>query len=507
MKKNFTQSQLLLPQSGKVNSKKPHIVYATQNSVEIFETKIFQKTKSINQADGNEPLPLVQFIRTNDLFSVTVVCIPVAYIYNSVQLDQTASEEIKTLLATQPDALITYVVTHKTGGGNPLLVHVGGDCFRPERGALFSILERTRDLATGMLRKASMIFPDIPALTGGKKGEFVIINPTTEQSVAGSLSEQTIFKLMCMVLPVGISFLNFIKGYNEATQPNIIPPDSNSPDVFTGQLWNKFCGEWISKQGVSPKNITCLPAEFGGSGLSSSVPTAAGVATTAHELIKQLLNNNISAKRFLLEGGGGVGSNSIKILVNDFGVAPANITMVDISAAACDAAKKIGVNAVQMEANKFYQSLTGDIEFDLWMNNGVGDTAGLSEVQKLLQTGITIFMGGANNLFKVNELNDVLNEITESGAYAFPDWATSAGGWTYAVLDQFKKCGGNFHQDALHLIKQRNKKMVNDAFAKFTTGTDLWRKVEVNAKTVIDNCLVRQSMLTNSDFNISNWPL
>lgn len=498
-------SKLMLPQNGDVN--KPYIIYARRNSIEIYDIKRYQKMRTNFSIDNIEGEPLVQFIRTNELFSVTVVCSPVAYIHKSVRLDKTASREIEVLLATHPDALITYVVTHKTGGGNPLLVHVGGDCYRPERGALLSIMERTRDLATGMLRKASMIFPDIPALTGGKKGEFVIVNPNTEESVSGFLSDKTIFQLSCLVLPVGISFLNFIKGFNEQSQPNTLPPDSISPDVYTGQRWDKYCPEWIVKQGVSPKIITCLPAEFGGSGLSSSVPTAAGVTTTANELIKQLLNNNISAKKFLLEGGGGVGKNAMKFLVEDFGVAPANITMVDISAAACEEAKKIGVNAVQMEANKFYHSLTGEAEFDLWMNNGVGDTAGLLEVQKLLQTGIKIFMGGANNLFRVDELDGVLNEITMSDAYAYPDWATSAGGWTYAVLDQFKKCGGNFHQDALHVIKQRNTKMVNDAFTKFTAGADLWRKVEANAKTVIDHCLVRHSTLTNNDFNINNWAL
>lgn len=506
MQQKFTSTALFLPECGKHFHNESYIIYATKNSVDFFETKKFQKVKSIKQCVDYTQLPLVHFIRANELFSITVLCSPLSSLNNNIQLDGLSSSEIEALLVQDPDALITYVITHKTGGGNPLLVHVGGDCFRPERGELLSIMERTRDLATGMLRKASMIFPDIPALTGGKKGEFVIINPQTEQSVADKLSEQTIFKLMSMVLPVGISFLNFIKGYNEQSQPNIMPPDSNSPDVFTGQLWNKFCSEWVIK-GVNPKNITCLPAEFGGSGLSSSVPTAAGVTTTANELIKQLLNNNISAKKFLLEGGGGVGSNAIKFLIEDFGVSPANITMVDISAMACDEAKKLGVNAVQMEANKFYQSIPCEAKFDLWMNNGVGDTAGLSEILKLIQTGIKIFMGGANNLFKVDELDEVLDKINGSGAYAYPDWATSAGGWTYAVLDQFKKCGGIFHQDALLVIKQRNTKMVSDAVVNFSAGTDLWRKVEANAKNVIDSCLDRHATLTNSDFNITNWAL
>lgn len=177
-----------------------YIICATQTGIRFHSITHHPETAIIQEH------PLVDFIRENKMYSYNIVCYPVQTAVRLFQLTCPITQEIDNFLQQHPEAMAVYVVAHKTGG-HELLVSIGGDCYRPDRGNLLSMLTRTRDLATGMLRKSSLIFPDIPALTGGKKGEFGIIN-TNHESISKQLSSDAIFQLSAWIMPMGIQFLN-----------------------------------------------------------------------------------------------------------------------------------------------------------------------------------------------------------------------------------------------------------------------------------------------------------
>jgi len=282
-------------------------------------------------------------------------------------------------------------------------------------------------------------------------------------------------------------------------------PNSLSPDVFTGKKWDEYCMFW-HRHGINEHSITCINSPE--RPLNSSVPTAAGVIATTETLSTKLLYGEFKAKHFLMEGCGGVGSNAIQFLTEEHQVPGKNITVIDSNMEACFNAQTKGANAVCVEANEYYQALSqNDIKFDIWINNGVGDTVGLTEVINLLSSGIKIFVGGANNLFKVSELEIVLDLIAKHGAFAFPDYACSGGGWTLAVLEQIRKIKGDLSVNALEVIKERNVKMALDALSDFKPGSDLWRTVAMQAEIKIAHALQQHSKLTEDDFVIDNWQL
>ena len=105
------------------------------------------------------------------------------------------------------EAYVVYIVTHVNWKPlEELMVSIGGDCHRIDQQDLAQALERTRQLSSAMIRKAVAIFPDIPALHGGKKGEWIILDVSGRR--IDGISEETIALLGAMVIPKGIIFLN-----------------------------------------------------------------------------------------------------------------------------------------------------------------------------------------------------------------------------------------------------------------------------------------------------------
>ena len=480
------------------NHEGSYIIRATQNSIQFYDISFQPISPEINKH------PLISFIKEIDLYSYTIVCYPMkSALKRHRSLGKSTVTEVLQILEEIPDAMLIYIVAHKTGG-HPSLIAIGGDCYRPERINFYSMLIRTNDLAVGMLRKSVMIFPDIPALTGGKKGEFGIIN-SRHESISSKLSLDAIFELSAMIMPIGVNFLNHIKGYNTFDGVNSICPDSLSPDVFTGARWGKYTDLWI-RSGINPMFITCIPSET--TSINSSIPTATGVLATTKALVDVLFDNGLSNQHILCEGYGGVGSNTIRMLIEEYGVSASQITVVDSSPNACKDANSTGVTVINSDANVYYRSL-GDSSkrFDIWINNGVGDTLGMLEAINLLHAGVKIFVGGANNLFKVDELGSILDLIASQKAYAFPDWATSGGGWTYAVIEQVKKTGINLNAEAIVVVQERNRKMVDDILKSFESGEDLWRKMENKASILINQILKKHYNLTPADFHLLSWRL
>lgn len=420
--------------------------------------------------------------------------------------------ELGALLQHNRDVYIVYVITHHNPGQKPfgpLMVHIGGDCYREDRNIhdLESILNRTKELAEAMIKKAVMIFPDIPALHGGKKGEWIIVNKYGEK-IEG-ISSEAIVSLGSLAIPKGIGFLNRYKEqqaiqqgiFDRFPRQNYIRPDSASPDVLSGVFWRggkkdkylNMCDAWASR-GYDLSHVTCIPAELGGTLDESARPTAYGVATTAIELCKRYFNDRpLQELRFLLEAAGNVGRNTVEALIGTYGIPARQITVFDRNDAACKfVAEKFGVNTIALRGEDFYhmrllRDLENGIGYDVWLNNGEGDNTRTQDIAHLLQAGVKVFCGGANNFLKVAEEQASRQQIFTHGGWAWPDPASSGGGWTLAVMDMFARCQGlqantpQIQRLILETIITRNAKLVTDVLDSFDgqpNGQDIWNRVD-----------------------------
>jgi hypothetical protein len=394
----------------------------------------------------------------------------------------------------------------------PLTINIGGDCYRTGNQIrdLSSILDRTKLLAEAMLKKAVMIFPDIPALHGGKKGEWIILDENG-QKIEG-LSEEAIISLGSAIIPRGIRFLNKYKEQKAIAagifaafpERNYMLPDSGSPDVLSCLFWRgekpdkyiNMCQAWNERE-IDMRNFTCLPPNLGGTLDPSSRPTGFGVATTTMALVDKhpsLGKSSRSTLRFILEAAGGVGDATIEALIGQHKIRPQNITVFDKSADACSSVRaKYKVNAITLRHGDFYekrlrQAVEDDgICYDVWINNGEGNNTTPAHVRELLHAGVRIFTGGANNYLKDETQKESLQAIFEAGGWAWPDAATSGGGWTLAVIDLLTRCQGKesstkeIQRKILDIVAKRNRQLVHDVLEGLPAeagGADIWHRVE-----------------------------
>lgn len=434
--------------------------------------------------------------------------------------------ELDTLLRYERDVYVVYVVTHFNPGQRPLgpmTVNIGGDCYRTGREIkdLASILNRTRDLAEAMLKKAVMIFPHIPALHGGKKGEWIILDRGGRK--IDGISEEGIIALGSSIIPRGIGFLNRSKELearrlgicDRFPERDYIRPDSGSPDVLSGIYWRgevpekyiNMCDAW-SRRGEDLSSFTCLPDQLGGTRIPSAVPTGYGVATTTAELARRYFEprgKGMTDLGFLLEAAGGVGTSTVEALVGEYGVPPGNLTVFDKSEDACSRLReKFGVRTVTLgHADVYEKRLPEDVarrgrRFDVWINNGEGDNTTPAHVANLLDAGIRVFTGGANNFLEVESQQESLDRIFAAGGWTWPDPATSGGGWTLAVIDLLTRCQGRaantveIRDRILEIISSRNRRLVTDALDTLPPdagGDRIWRQVDALIDTRVRETL------------------
>ncbi len=453
--------------------------------------------------------------------------------------------ELDTLLRHEIHVYVVYAITHYNPEQRPLgplTVNIGGDCHRTGRAIkdLDSILNRTKNLAEAMLKKAVMIFPDIPALHGGKKGEWIILD--REGRKIDGLSEEAIIALGSAIIPKGIGFLNRYKQLQAKElgicsafpSVNYIKPDSGSPDVLSGIYWrgerpNKYinmCDAW-SKRGEDTTQYTCLPPNLGGTLDGSARPTGYGVATTTYELSKRYFKNRGKkpAKfRFLLEAAGGVGQNTVEALIDRHGIPAENITVFDRSEEVCTlVGEKFGVKTITLRHTDFYErrlprDMREDIHYDVWINNGEGDNTRPIHIENLIKAGVRVFTGGANNYLKVETQAQSRDLIFEAEGWAWPDPATSGGGWTLAVLDIMTRCQGkksnsdDTRRRILDIITTRNSNLVADVLDSLpadATGAMIWEKVDQLIKSRVRQTLALElspeQILEHAD--TSRWRL
>lgn len=436
--------------------------------------------------------------------------------------------ELKALLGDYQRVYVVYAVTHFNYRPlEELNVFIGGDCYRTgaEIKDLETVLSRTNDLAQAMIRKAVMIFPDIPTLHGGKKGEWIILD--REGKKIEGISQEAIVALGTLIIPKGIKFLNDYKEmkaikrkiFDGFPERNIIRSDTASPDVLSGPNWKVMCEVW-ARRGLDMSYITCLPESLGGPRVQSSYPTGYGVVASAIKLVEYYFKDKSLANiRFLLEALGGVGQATVEALLGK-GCRPENITAFDKSAEACwRAVDKYSINALTMTHDEFYRRLDGNQQYDVWINNGEGDNTLPAHVENLLKSGVRIFCGAANNFLKKTREEESLQRIFEAGAWAWPDEAASGGGWTLAVIDVLTRSKGEqsntleVRNQILDTIKSRNERLVDEVVGELNNGLAggeaIWQKVEQIINERVGGTLQKQfdsrDILEQAD--VTKWKL
>lgn len=427
---------------------------------------------------------------------------------NGFEHREQIATELQTLLEREERVYVVYVVTHFNHKPlEEMTVFIGGDCYRTGREIkdLETVLTRTKNLAQAMIRKAVIVFPDIPALHGGKKGEWIIID-RSGRKIEG-ISDEAIVALGTLIIPKGIKFLNQYKEqkakekgiYDSFPAQNAMRPDTASPDVLSGPNWKTMCDIWAKRE-VNLSFVTCLPPHLGGPVVPSAHPTGYGVVATALKLVEhRFAGSDKRELRFLLEALGGVGRATVEALIKEKGIAPEQITAFDKSPEACKlVSDQYGVHTIAMPSSQFYESLEPEQKFDVWINNGEGDNTRPEHIQKLLDCGVRVFCGAANNFLKLTDdenrspdhlKRESLQKIFDAGGWAWPDEAASGGGWTLAVVDVLTRAKGEqssseaTKRQIFETIIARNENLVDAVVADASSdgkadGETIWHGVE-----------------------------
>lgn len=498
---------------------------------QVLGTTTFEP-HALQEIEGLEKL--VELRKSEGVYSITTSII----VLNKNAIDDaiegfehrfSIAAELDALLSHFQQVYVAYAVTHFNHKPmDELTVFIGGDCYRTgeEIKDLETVLSRTKDLAQAMIRKAVMIFPDIPTLHGGKKGEWIVLDRDGKK-IEG-ISEEAIVALGTLIIPKGIKFLNDYKERNAKEsgifqsfpERNVIRPDTASPDVLSGKHWAAMCKVW-EKRKIGLSYVTCLPENLDGPRVPSSYPTGYGVVATAIKLVSYYFKDReLKDIKFLLEALGGVGQATVESLLGK-GCKPENITAFDKSSDVCKrVADKYGINTLAMTHEEFYKRLDGNQQYDVWINNGEGDNTLPEYIEKLLISGVKIFCGAANNFLRQARKKESLEKIFEAGAWAWPDEAASGGGWTLAVIDVLTRSKGEksssqeVRNQILETIISRNEKLVDDVVGKLindgnATGETIWRKVAQIINERVDNTLKKQFSPEDiaEQANVTTWKL
>ncbi|HXH95246.1 MAG TPA: hypothetical protein VNN25_26970 [Thermoanaerobaculia bacterium] len=513
---------------------------------EQLEGKVFGTTtfdpSSLQEIDGLESLSELR--QREKVYSITATIMQLT----PLMIDKAAREfehrfriisELDALLQHEEKVYVVYAVTHFNHKPfEELTIFIGGDCYRTgsEIRDLETVLSRTKNLAQAMIRKAVLVFPDILTLHGGKKGEWVIVDRAGRK--IDGISEEAIVALGTLIIPKGIAFLNGYKEkvaiekgiYRSFPSRNFMRPDTASPDVLSGPNWKAMCDVW-AKRGIDLSLVTCLPEPRGGPRVTSAYPTGYGVVATALKLVSYRFEDRDRAGiQFLLEALGGVGQATVEALIKEKGISPNQITAFDKSAEVCkQVSDKYGIKARAMTHEDFYKGLDNSQSYDVWINNGEGDNTRPEHVQKLLDCGVRLFCGAANNFLKLRDSEESskenlkiesLQKIFHAGGWAWPDEAASGGGWTLAVIDVLTRAKGEqsnapgVKEQILKTIISRNEKLVDDVVLGVTNGSGangetVWKRVEqlINARvqSTLETSFPVGEILEKAD--VTQWSL
>lgn len=444
------------------------------------------------------------------------------------------AREIERLNEKYGEVMVVYVTTHFNPEDRPaggLTVSIGGDCYRDDQQDFKGVLERTALLAKSMLRKSVLMFPDIPVLHGGKKGEWIVIDKGGH--AISEVSEACKIFLGELIIKRGIEFINRFKDRKNKAEIGTdisalvkMSPDSASPDTLSGKYWLDLCRAW-QEAGLDMRAVTCVPpngahstSEKNGSvKIESALPTGYGVAATAVGLVENLLpEKNVAECKYLIEALGNVSFYTIQSLINRHGIPPQQIIAFDKNRGACDRIEKAfpGVKVVCSSNEEFYRRSEGLENYDVWINNGLGNSTTPNQIDWLLGRGLRIFCGGANNFLRKTDEQISLNAIWNRGGWAWPDEAASGGGWAFAVMDlRARTLGDSVNaQDFINAVTNRveksNVNIIKSVMSfPLPTGVQLWERIELEINARIKKTLSRrmsaQEVVAAAD--IRHWKL
>lgn len=434
--------------------------------------------------------------------------------------------ELDTLLKRKTNIYIVYAITHfRNKPFKELTIFIGGDGYRSNQLTLLSILDRTRDLSQAMMRKAVAMFPETPALHGGRKGEWIILDRT-----GGSiqdLSNEAIVALGSYIIPKGIIFLNNFKE-DRAVERGLFPafpnndfiyPDIAGPDVLSTAYWEQMCLSW-RRQGLDLKYFSCLPSRFNGRFSTSAKVVGYGIAATIIKLAESCFKNKKRKQlSFLLEALGKVGKYTIEALQKKYNVPSTNITAFDPDKKACKEAKqKYQILTFCNNHEDFYDHVLSS-SYDIWVNNGLGDNTTPTMIQKLLDHDVKLFCGAANNIFEIKTRSKSLKRIFSSGAWAWPDEVANGGGFAMAVFDMYYRCQSQSsniiidEQKIFNTIVARLENIVKITVqnnGQTLSGEEIWERALDFIDRQADKSLQSEPLSDNDMLemvNLKNWRL
>lgn len=157
-------------------------------------------------------------------------------------------------------------------------------------------------------------------------------------------------------------------------------------------------------------------------------------------------------------------------------------------------------------------------QVDAWINNGEGNNTRPEHVGQLLNAGARVFVGGANNFLEISSRDASLERIFAAGGWAWPDPATSGGGWALAVKDMITRCQGlrsdtqRITDRILEVITSRNARLVAailDRLPDDAGGRGVWGGVYAEIERRVEETLALEispaEMLEAADTHL--WQL
>ncbi|MCP2680148.1 hypothetical protein NHF45_11475 [Maricaulaceae bacterium NA33B04] len=393
---------------------------------------------------------------------------------------------------------VAYCVIHANyGPSKDMTIFVGGDCHHDFQ-SLGSILSRVKNLSVAMLRKAVTVFPEIGTLHGGKKGEWAVV--TREGRPVIGLSDEATVALGSLIIAEGMRFLNRLRlehavvdgvlgAISDFEDRNYARSDTASPDMLSGKYWKPLIDAWHAR-GHPLEMVTCLPSDHPHHGPKeeSKGPTARGAVITLIELIERRWGKGVDRKdvHILIEGLGGVSGVALDLLEKS-GFNMANIYGFDVKPETVASVQSRYPEArfTTISGNDFYEASNRSELANaakgkplVWFNNGPGDKAKPGHVEALLDAGVEIFSGAANNLLQVATQDASLEAIYKAGAWYWPDEVTSGGGWTLAVVDVVNRSRGqtsdNDETSSLinEVIATANLNIIDETFERVGSKPD-----------------------------------
>ena len=310
---------------------------------------------------------------------------------------------------------------------------------------------------------------------GGKKNDIGFYTHDGEQYTGEVARDPLVFSVLAAaVITESMSSINKIhrreyltevgldydklKGEGLEEGVDFANPTHSSQDVVTSQekIWRMIWGAHLSLrkkddydvgiEDLDTYDLTAPPTEFGGLDLDTSNATARGLVKAVARVYEKLRpGEDLSRKKIFMEGGGGVGQNTIRILLA-MGFSPDQIIVSDPDPkrkAEIETQYK-GVHVIcdrgKSDDKWFYKSgFLRENEIDIVFLNALGEKTDTDDIDDIADNGVEGIFGMANAMFKLEDFLDIAGKLEEKGILSLPDPLINFGGWYKVVVEYIMK--------------------------------------------------------------------